>query len=143
MQQESKILLSAILVLGVAMLSSSFLSLTGKSVICTESTAVAFPDEITGGEAINIKVGGGNGFYEEARVFMRNLDRNGMARDSKISYTTRDACGGEYKCKDGEFTIQTFSPDVSDIWVSNQYYVVKLKDVCTQEFTIEAPFRIR
>lgn len=143
MQQESKILLSAVLVLGVAMLSSSFLNLTGNIVNCKESVAVASPSEINGGESISIEVGGGDGFYEEARVFMRNFDRNGLARDSKISYTTRDVCGGEYKCKETKFRIQTYSPEVSGIWVSDQDYVVKLKDVCTQEFTIEAPFRIR
>jgi len=143
MQQENKILLSAILVLGVAMLSSSFLNLTGKIINCKESIAVASPKEIDGGEVVTITVSNGDGVYEEARVFMRNFDRNGIARDSKISYTTRDVCDGEYKCEEAMFNIQTFSADGSKIWIANQDYVVKLKDVCTGDFTIEAPFRIR
>lgn len=143
MQQENKILLSAILILGIAMLSSSFLSLTGNVANCAKSIAVASPSEINGGETVTIKVSGEEGFYEEARVYKRNLDRNYKVHDSKISQTIMGACGGEYKCKKGEFTIQTFSPEVNNVWISNQDYVVKLKDVCTGDFTIEAPFRIR
>ncbi|MEK6952909.1 MAG: hypothetical protein AABX29_07895 [Nanoarchaeota archaeon] len=143
MQQENKILLSAILVLGVAMLSSSFLNLTGNLVNCKESIAVASPKEIDGGDVVTIAVSNGEGVYEEAKVFMRSFDRNGIARDSKISYTTRDVCDGEYKCKEAMFKIQTFPAEGSNIWVDNQDYVVKLKDVCTGDFTIEAPFRIR
>ncbi|MBI2498634.1 hypothetical protein HYV88_00155 [Candidatus Woesearchaeota archaeon] len=141
MQQENKILLSAVLVLGVAMLSSSFLNLTGNIVNCKESIATAIPNEINLGDSVTVNVGSGKGFYEEARVYKRNLDRNGKAVDSKISVTMRNICGGEYKCKSGSSKIQTYSQ--SDVWESNQDYVIKLKDVCTGDFTIEAPFRIR
>lgn len=141
MQQENKILLSAILVLGVAMLSYSFLNLTGNIVNCKESTATVFPNEINLGESATVNVGGGEGFYEEARVYKRNLDRNSKAVDSKIGATFRGACNGEYRCKEGSFKVQTYS--LSDVWEDNQDYVVKLKDVCTGDFTIEAPFGIR
>lgn len=143
MQQENKILLSAILILGIAMLSSSFLSLTGNVANCAKSNAVASPNEINSGETVTIKASGGDGFYEEARVYKRGLDRNGKVRDSRISQAIMGACGGKYRCKEGEFIIQTFSSDVNNAWISNQDYVVKLKDVCTGDFTIEAPFRIR
>ena len=143
MQHENKVILSAILVLGVAMLSFSFLNFTGNTVNCVESSAVAHPSIINSGEIVTVEVKGGEGFYEEVRVFRRSLDRNGNIVDNRISFTAKDACGGKYKCDDASFKIQTLPGDQSKIWVDGQDYVVKLKDVCTQEFTIETEFRIR
>lgn len=147
MHTDNKILISAILILGIAVLSfnlGSFSGNVGYNVDCEQATAYATPRFVEGGQKIRVTVlsteneGTYEGVYNEAKVY-----RLEGTYERKVSFASQNICqNGQYRCDETVFDIQTFPITKSKTWEPGNY-VVRIKDVCSDDFTVEAPFMIK
>lgn len=151
MHPDNKILISALLILGIALFSLKLDVFTGKEVFnvnCDQSAAYVSNDEIKAGEKIKVIVlptpnkGIYEGIYSDAEVY--KVEGKVEKRVGLAPSLTNICENSKNRCYGAQFDIQTLSK--SDAWKPGNY-LVKVKDVCATKNNInggfvEAPFKI-
>jgi len=148
LKTDNKILISAILIMGIAVLSfnlGSFSGNVGYTVECEQTTAYASPRFVEAGEKIRVRVlptenkGLYDGVYNQAKV----LRFEGSYERVIINSVSQNICqNGQYRCDETSFDIQTLPLSRSRSWEPGNY-VVRIKDVCADDFVVKAPFTIK
>ena len=153
MERDNKILVSAILIISIALFASSLpLGISGKAVKrdCSLSVATVSPSVIYPGDTLRIDFSSSseatpgadyNGI--ELPVYLNRAPpgiscENGERVDS---FRKLDGCNGN-TCDAGSITVKTFSKEVSGTWLPGQYCVTAI-DRCTQERRIFTTFNLQ
>ncbi len=147
MNNDNKVIMSALLILGISLFSFNIGTFTGKAGYrgdCKQSDAKIDDNILEAGDKIRVTVsspskGAFEGVYNQAKVY--RVTGNGEERVGGVTLT--NICeNSQYKCYSTQFDIQTISLDQNPIWRPGRY-VVKIKDVCADDFVVEAPFIIK
>ncbi len=117
MEKDHKILISAILIIGIAIFASSLNDgISGRvSASCTEPSAVVSPNVIAAGESVKIDVKGY--FYSPVDI---------IAEDGRLIETITRPCKptGGYVCDNGgSFEIKTLGRESSNLWQDGTYCI--------------------
>lgn len=146
MHHDNKILISAILILGIALVSLNLFGISGNigtNVQCEKSWATVSPTVGKAGDNFNIQ------FYSSPDK--AGVNYNGIAMPIKINqgsngpvianYVRIDGCQGS-TCDGGSITLNTASRSRNTVWQDNTYYVSAI-DRCTNDREILTSFTIK
>ena len=152
MERDNKILISAVLIIGIALFASFSDNISGKAIKreCSLSTAIVSPAIIHPGDTFRIDFSSSsesnagadyNGI--ELPIYLNRAPfgvscENGERVDS---FRKLDGCNGN-NCDSGSLTVKTFQKEVSGTWLPGEYCVTAI-DRCTQERRIFTIFTIQ